>query len=61
MAGFELMSPAQLPYDRANELFGVDLKDEHWAWVLELCGSLLIALSAAAAAKSASGRDTGKA
>jgi hypothetical protein len=49
--------------NHANELFGVDLKDEHWAWVLELCGSLLIALSAAAAAaaKSAAFRDRGKA
>ncbi len=47
--------------NHANELFGVELKDAHWAWVLELCGSILIALSAAAAAKSAACRDRGKA
>jgi hypothetical protein len=39
--------------NHANELFSVELKDEHWAWVLEVCGSVLIALSAVAAAKSA--------
>src|SRR5271157_169686 len=37
--------------NHANQLFGVELKDEHWAWVLELCGAILIALSAGAAAK----------
>jgi len=38
--------------NHANELFALDLKDEHWAWVLEICGSLLIIWSAATAAKS---------
>jgi ACR3 family arsenite efflux pump ArsB len=38
--------------NHANNLIGVDLKGEHWAWVLELCGSFLIIWSAAAAAKS---------
>jgi hypothetical protein len=33
--------------NHANELFGVELKDDRWAWLLELCGSLLIAFSAA--------------
>jgi FtsH-binding integral membrane protein len=47
--------------NHANELFGVELKDARWAWVLELCGSILIALSAAAAAKPAACRDRGKA
>jgi hypothetical protein len=46
--------------NHANELFGVELKDARWAWLLELCGSLLIALSAAAAAKSTAPRDSGK-
>ena len=41
--------------NHANELFGANLKDESWAWMLELCGSILIALSAAAAVKSATG------
>jgi len=50
-----------LTINHANELFGVDLKDDHWAWALELCGAILIALSAAAAAKSAAFRDRGKA
>lgn len=45
--------------NHANELFGVELKDARWAWLLELCGSLLIALSAAAAATSAAWRDRG--
>jgi ACR3 family arsenite efflux pump ArsB len=39
--------------NHANELFGVELRDDRWAWVLELCGSALIILSAAAAGKSA--------
>jgi hypothetical protein len=43
--------------NHANELIGVELNDARWAWALELCGSLLIALSAAAAAKSAAFRD----
>jgi hypothetical protein len=32
--------------NHANEWFGVDLKDVHWAWLLELCGSALIIRSA---------------
>jgi hypothetical protein len=47
--------------NHGNELFGVNLNDEHWAWVLELCGSLLIIRSAIAAAKSAAGHDLDKA
>jgi hypothetical protein len=47
--------------NHADELFGVYLKDEYWAWILELCGSLLIILSAAASAKSAAARDAGQA
>jgi len=39
--------------NHASQLIGINLKDEHWAWILELCGSILIALSAAATVKSA--------
>jgi hypothetical protein len=47
-----------LTINHANELVGVDLKDSHWAWILELSGSTLIALSAAAAIKSSNRGDT---
>jgi hypothetical protein len=39
-----------------DEFLGVDLKDDAWAWTLEICGSLLIALSAFAAVKSVPSR-----
>jgi hypothetical protein len=45
--------------NHANELFGVELKDARWGWMLELCGGVLIALSAASAAKTAALRDRG--
>jgi hypothetical protein len=38
--------------NHANNLIHIDLKDEHWAWILELCGSFLIIRAAAIAAKS---------
>ena len=46
--------------NHAGQRNGIDLKDKEWTWVLELCGSILIAFSAVAAAKSTAFRDPGK-
>ena len=47
--------------NHADERFGLRLNDDQWAWVLELCGSILITLSAIAAANSAALREKSKA
>jgi hypothetical protein len=33
--------------NHADQFLGLDLKDKHWAWVLEIAGSLLIGIGAA--------------
>lgn len=40
--------------NHAHKLIGVELRDEQWGWMLEICGSFLILCSAITAAKSTS-------
>jgi len=44
LSAFVILRAATI--NHANEPFGFDLKDQNWAWILEVCGSLLIAFSA---------------
>jgi hypothetical protein len=39
--------------NHADQFLGFNLKDEHWAWVLEMAGSLLIGIGAAQACRPA--------